>query len=181
MDKSRQTRVSKFLSLVLRHNPHKAGLVLDDAGWIPVDELLAGSARAGVTFTREELAIVVAENDKKRFAFSPDGARIRASQGHSIEVELEYEPLVPPEVLFHGTADRFLESIRQSGLLKQSRNHVHLSLDRDTAIKVGTRHGRPVVLTVAASKMHEAGHVFYLSANGVWLTEHVPPEFLGEV
>lgn len=180
MDKSRQTRVSKFLSLVLRHDPQKAGLILDEAGWIPVDELLAGCARAGVTFSREELQIVVTENDKKRFAFSPDGARIRASQGHSIEVELEYEPLVPPEVLFHGTADRFLASIRQSGLLKQSRNHVHLSLDRDTAVKVGTRHGRPVVLTVSAGKMHEAGHVFYRSANGVWLTEHVPTEFLGE-
>lgn len=178
MNKSRQTRISKFLSLVLRHQPEKIGLVLDEAGWAAVEDLLTNCGREGVAFTRDELETVVAENDKRRFEFSADGARIRASQGHSIAVDLEYEPLAPPEYLFHGAAEHSLESIKQSGLLKQARHHVHLSLDRDTAIKVGARHGRPVVLIVAAGKMHAAGLLFYCSTNGVWLTEHVPPEFL---
>jgi putative RNA 2'-phosphotransferase len=180
MDKPRQTRISKFLSLVLRHQPEKIGLGLDDAGWALVADLISGCRREGVSFTEGELKIVVQENDKKRFEFSTDGMKIRASQGHSIEVELEYEPLAPPETLYHGTADRFLASIRKSGLLKQSRHHVHLSADRDPAIKVGTRHGRPVVLLVAAGRMHAAGQAFFRSTNGVWLTEHVPPEFLSE-
>lgn len=176
--KSDHIRISKFLSLVLRHDPGKAGLTLDPAGWVDVEALLHGCAAAGVPITREVLNAVVAQNDKKRFAFSPDETRIRASQGHSVEVELDYAPAVPPEALFHGTADRFLASIKAQGLLKAQRHHVHLSAARATAVEVGRRHGRPVVLAVAAGAMHRAGHAFFLSANGVWLTDRVSPEFL---
>lgn len=172
------TRISKFLSLVLRHEPAKAGLTLDSAGWVSVDDLLRGCAAAGVACTREELEAVVAQNDKQRFAFSPDRRRIRASQGHSVKVDLDYTPTVPPEVLFHGTADRFAASIQTEGLVKGQRTHVHLSAQRDTAVEVGRRHGRPVVFQVAAGTMHRAGHLFFLSANGVWLAGHVPAEFL---
>ena len=171
-------RISKFLSLVLRHEPEKAGLTLDPNGWVGVDEMLAGAARAGVRISPEVLRTVVETNDKKRFAFSEDGLRIRASQGHSVEVDLDLAPVVPPEVLYHGTATRFLDSIRAQGLLRQERRHVHLSGDEATAVKVGSRHGKPVVLRVRAGAMHSDGHLFFLSANGVWLTETVPPAYL---
>ncbi len=171
-------RLSKFLSLVLRHEPQRAGLTLDAAGWVDVDALLSGCSAAGVTLTREELESIVAHSDKKRFAFSPDRKRIRASQGHSVEVDLAYQPAVPPTVLYHGTADRFIASIKAQGLIKGQRHHVHLSVLRNTAVEVGRRHGRPVVITIAAAAMHAAGHVFFLSANGVWLTEAVPAEYL---
>jgi putative RNA 2'-phosphotransferase len=174
------TRTSKFLSLVLRHEPAKAGLTLDSSGWVGVDELLAGCAAAGVAITRAELAKIVAQNDKQRFAFSDNGQRIRANQGHSVEIDLKLAPAVPPEHLFHGTADRFLAQIRRHGLSKQQRHHVHLSATRETAIEVGKRHGRPVVLRVAAGEMARQGHPFYCSANGVWLTDSVPPQFLDE-
>ncbi len=172
------TRISKFLSLVLRHEPAKAGLTLDTAGWVEVDALLRGCAEAGRPFSRQDLERVVAENDKKRFAFSEDGRRIRANQGHSVEVELAYTATPPPELLYHGTADRFIDSIQREGLRKAQRHHVHLSADRRVAIEVGRRHGRPVVLVVAAGAMHRTGHTFFISANGVWLTDHVPPAFL---
>jgi putative RNA 2'-phosphotransferase len=175
---SHHTRISKFLSLVLRHEPAKAGLVLDSAGWVEVDALLRGSAGAGVPITRAELEQIVAESDKQRFAFSPDRLRIRASQGHSVEIDLEYAPAVPPEVLYHGTADRFLDSIQAQGLVRGRRHHVHLSRERATALQVGQRHGRPLVLTVAADEMHRAGLEFFVSANGVWLTAHVPSRYL---
>ena len=165
---------SKFLSLVLRHDPARIGVELDSAGWVEVDVLLAAAQRAGVRIDRALLERVVAENDKRRFAFSPDGTRIRASQGHSVEVELGLEPIRPPDVLFHGTATRFLDSIRRQGLIAGSRTHVHLSADEATALNVGQRHGRPVVLVVDAAAMHAAGHAFYRSDNGVWLTGAVP-------
>ncbi len=171
-------RLSKFLSLVLRHEPQRAGLVLDEVGWVAVDELLAGCARAGVPVTREQLTDMVAESDKQRFAFSPDGGRIRANQGHSVEVKLDYAPQTPPELLFHGTATRFLDSIRDRGLVRGDRHHVHLSADLETARKVGQRHGQPIVLTVRAREMYRAGHVFLRSANGVWLAEAVPVDWL---
>lgn len=172
------TRISKFLSLVLRHEPARAGLTLDSAGWVEVDDLLQGCAKAGHSLTRDQLAAIVAQSDKQRFAFSEDGRRIRANQGHSVAIELEYKSVVPPDVLYHGTADRFLASIQTSGLRKAARHHVHLSSELKTAVEVGRRHGRPVVLAVAAGAMHRAGHAFYVSANGVWLTDSVPPEFL---
>jgi putative RNA 2'-phosphotransferase len=171
-------RLSKFLSLVLRHEPERIGISLDPQGWVAVDDLLAAAARAGKPISREQLDLVVATNDKKRFALSPDGSRIRASQGHSVEVDLALPPVVPPERLFHGTATRFLDAIRAEGLRSQSRQHVHLSPDEETAVKVGQRHGRPAILVVLAGAMHSAGHLFYRSDNGVWLTAAVPPEYL---
>lgn len=167
---------SKFLSKVLRHAPESVGLRLDDAGWVHVDELMAAARRAGVALDRPTLERVVAENDKKRFALSADGMRIRASQGHSVEVELGLDPVEPPEVLYHGTADRSLGSILREGLRPGRRTHVHLSADETTAVAVGRRHGRPVVLRVAAGRLHRAGHPFYRSDNGVWLTAAVPPD-----
>jgi putative RNA 2'-phosphotransferase len=171
-------RVSKFMSLVLRHDPAKVGLALDPAGWAEVDELLAGAARAGVPFDRETLERVVAENEKQRFAFDDDHTRIRASQGHSVRVDLGLEPRIPPDVLYHGTASRSIESIRKSGLHSAKRTHVHLSASEATARTVGQRHGRPVVLTIAAGRMHRDGHPFFRSDNGVWLTDAVPVEYI---
>jgi putative RNA 2'-phosphotransferase len=168
-------RISKFLSKVLRHAPESVGLRLDEAGWVDVDDLLAAAKGAAVALDRPTLERVVADNDKQRFALSPDGLRIRASQGHSVTVELGLAPVKPPEVLFHGTADRNLDSIRAQGLVPGRRTHVHLSADEATAISVGRRHGRPVVLRVRAGEMHRSGHPFYRSDNGVWLTAAVPP------
>ncbi len=170
--------ISKFLSLVLRHQPEVAGVTLDGAVWVDVDLLLDGCHRAGRAITPEQLREVVQTNDKKRFEFSPDGRRIRASQGHSVEVELGYEPAVPPDTLYHGTAVRNLESIRRQGLLKGQRHHVHLSADPDTAAKVGQRHGKPLVLKIDARRMCADGRAFFISTTGVWLTEHVPPAYI---
>jgi len=178
MTPNRRTQVSKFLSLVLRHKPDTIGITLDDAGWIDVRTLLLALDRHGKPLSREDLEEVIATNDKKRFAFSDDGTRIRASQGHSIEIDLQLDLIVPPDLLYHGTADRFLETIRTEGLRKMSRQHVHLSPDTTTASKVGVRHGRLVLLIVRAAAMHAAGHAFFRSANGVWLTDRVPPAFI---
>lgn len=169
---------SKFLSLVLRHDPGHIGIVLDVQGWVAVDTLLAAAQQHGVPLDRATLDRVIAENDKRRFALSDDGQCIRASQGHSITVDLELVPVAPPPLLYHGTATRFLAAIGREGLLKGSRQHVHLSPDAATATAVGARHGTPVVLTVRAGALAANGHRFYRSANGVWLTDHVPPTFL---
>src|SRR5438045_588771 len=171
MNAEQTKRLSKFLSLVLRHQPDEIGIALDPAGWTPVEELLAALSRHGKNVTRADLEFMVEHNDKKRFAFSEDGLSIRASQGHSVEVELGYVPADPPEGLFHGTVEKFLESIRRLGLVKGNRHHVHLSATTETAVAVGGRRGKPVVLTVRAAAMQTAGHPFFLSANGVWLTE----------
>lgn len=178
MNPKETIRTSKFLSLILRHEPERIGLKLDSAGWVNVDELLAAVNGHGVSLTLEELKHVVATNDKKRFALSEAGSRIRASQGHSVEVDLRYEPEAPPEFLYHGTPERFVESIRTKGLNKGQRHDVHLSPDAATAIKVGQRRGKPVVLKIRAREMHRAGHVFRRSANNVWLVEFVPTEFI---
>lgn len=169
---------SKTLSYLLRHNPAKFGLTLDAQGWCGVDELLVAFARRNIEFTREMLEHLVENNDKKRFAFNEDGTKIRASQGHSIEVELNYQTARPPVLLYHGTSERFLASILGQGLQKRRRHHVHLSADAETALKVGQRHGKAVVLTIQAGKMFSDGHIFYCSANGVWLTDEVPPAYL---
>jgi putative RNA 2'-phosphotransferase len=172
-------KTSRFLSLVLRHEPERIGLVLDSNGWANVDQLLHRLEAHGHAITLDQLREVVDTSDKKRFALSGDERRIRANQGHSIrEVDLKLQPQVPPVRLFHGTADRFLESIRMSGLKPLSRNHVHLSADVDVAVNVGRRHGKPLVLMVSAAAMAAQGHLFYLSDNGVWLTEFVGPEFI---
>jgi len=171
-------KISKFLSLVLRHESERIGIALDPAGWVSVDDLLAACRAHGNAISLEQLQEVVADNDKKRFSFSEDGGLIRANQGHSVEVELGYQPATPPETLFHGTAERFLASIKEQGLLKGQRHHVHLSADIETATKVGQRHGKPIVLHVDSGKMQQDGFIFYLSTNGVWLTEHVPVSYL---
>lgn len=166
--------VSKFLSLVLRHEPQAIGLTLDAQGWADLDELIRLANLRGKRLTRQGVETVVAQNDKRRFVLSDDRQRIRAQQGHSLPVDLAVEPTVPPNVLYHGTATRFLEAIREQGLLRGARHHVHLSADADTATAVGARHGRPVVLTIRAAELHALGQAFYRAGNGVWLTEHVP-------
>jgi putative RNA 2'-phosphotransferase len=171
---------SKFLSYVLRHAPESIGLTLDENGWAAVDELLDKAGAAGKRLDHATLKEIVATNDKKRFTLSEDGNRIRAAQGHSVEVALGLEPVIPPETLYHGTATRFLDAIRAEGLKPGSRQQVHLSADEVTATAVGSRHGRPAVLRVAAGAMHMAGHAFFQADNGVWLTDHVPPQFLQE-
>lgn len=173
-------RTSKFLSLVLRHHPERIGLSLDPNGWVDIDELLEAARRAGARLDRELLERVVRENDKRRFTISDDGMRIRANQGHSVEVDLELQPVEPPELLYHGTVARFLTSIRSHGLRRGSRQHVHLSPDQRTATTVGRRRGEPIVLTVRAGEMHRMGMLFYRSANGVWLTDGVPARFIDE-
>jgi putative RNA 2'-phosphotransferase len=173
------TSTSKFLSLVLRHQPEVVGMQLDPEGWLLIDELIENANRSGTHLSLELLHEVVATSDKRRFALSEDGLRIRANQGHSVtDVELNLEPVVPPNVLYHGTVAAFLDSIREQGLLKRSRNHVHLSEDIETAKKVGARRGKPVILTIHSNAMHQSGLTFYQSANGVWLTDAVPVSFI---
>ncbi|HET9168913.1 MAG TPA: RNA 2'-phosphotransferase [Actinospica sp.] len=169
---------SKFLAGVLRHNPGKIGISLDEAGWVDVSVLLDALKRRGRRIDRARLDFVVEHNNKKRFEYDGSGTRIRASQGHSVPVELGYQPMVPPESLYHGTATRSLDSIFAEGLVPGSRHHVHLSIDVETATKVGSRHGKPAVLIVAAARMHADGGEFFRSTNGVWLTGHVAPEYL---
>lgn len=171
-------RISKFLSLVLRHQPEAIGLSLDAAGWVGVDELLRAAELHQRLITREQLDHVVATNDKRRFAFSDDGRRIRAQQGHSVNVTYDYAPTAPPDTLYHGTATRVLEIILAEGLRPMNRTHVHLSGDFNTAVKVGQRHGQPVVLSVDAAAMHAAGIVFFKTPNDVWLVDRVDPAFL---
>lgn len=172
------TGLSKFLSLVLRHQPETIGIVLDEQGWVAVEELLQKLKAKGVQLDRNGLQQIVDTNNKKRFAFNEDGTKIRASQGHSLPVNLGYSETAPPAILYHGTAEKNLEAIRKEGLQKQKRHHVHLSGDPETAKTVGGRHGKPVVFEVAAGKMHEDGYRFFFSANGVWLTSGVPPQYL---
>jgi putative RNA 2'-phosphotransferase len=176
MTPDQEKRVSKFLSLVLRHEPELIGIALGPGGWVPIDALLAGALKAGVSISPDDLDHIVAHNDKQRF--SMEGGMIRANQGHSVEVDLQLEPTRPPEVLYHGTVGKNLDSIRKNGLERRQRQHVHLSPDVATATKVGARRGKPVVLTIASGKMHEDGHVFFLSTNSMWLTEHVPPQYV---
>ena len=169
---------SKFFSLILRHQPETIGISLDENGWVDVDELLSKAAQHGKSISRSLLERVVRENDKQRFALSEDGLRIRANQGHSVQVDLELKPQTPPAELFHGTVPRFLDSIREQGLVAGARQHVHLSVDRETATKVGTRRGKPVILVIDAQQMHEDGHKFYLSENKVWLADEVPANYI---
>ncbi len=175
-DERRTVKVSKYLSKHLRHQPERIGLTLDDGGWVEIDTLMAAAAAHGFPFTRGELDHVVAHNDKRRFAI--EGTRIRASQGHSVEVDLGLPSATPPAYLYHGTVARSLDAIRAEGLRPMNRHDVHLSADRETATRVGARRGRPVVLSVDAGAMSRDGHVFTVSANGVWLTAAVPPRYL---
>lgn len=179
MDERALVRRSKLLSKTLRHQPSLAGLTLGDGGWVAVDDLLRGlRERAGVTLSRTELDEIVANNNKRRFAYDETGTRIRASQGHSVEVDLELTETAPPETLYHGTGARAVAAIQREGLRKMRRHHVHLSADIPTALKVGARHGAPVVFAVASGAMARDGAPFYRSDNGVWLVEAVAPRYL---
>jgi putative RNA 2'-phosphotransferase len=171
-------RISKTLAYWLRHKPDAGGLALDGSGWAQVEDVFAALARAGVTDRIEELRRTVDENDKNRFELSDDGRSIRARQGHSLAVDLDWPPADPPEFLFHGTVERFLEPIFAEGLRPMARHHVHLSPDVATASAVGARRGEAVILRVAAGRMAADGHVFRLSGNQVWLTDRVPPDYL---
>jgi putative RNA 2'-phosphotransferase len=172
------THISKFLSLVLRHQPETIGIKLDQNGWTDVDTLLKKSNSYGIKIDNETLRHIVETNSKKRFAFNDTRDKIRASQGHSVEIELGYRNQKPPEILFHGTGEKFVPSIIETGLDKRSRQHVHLSSDLDTAIKVGRRHGKPFVFKVLAEEMYYDNFQFFISNNGVWLTDNVPTKYL---
>lgn len=173
--------ISKFLSKHLRHAPEALGLTLQPGGWVAVDDLLAASQHHGFAISYDELIACVETNDKKRYSFDDTGDRIRANQGHSVAVDLQLEARQPPDILFHGTVERFMPSILTEGLKKGKRHHVHLSRDVETARKVGARRGKPIVLQVDAGAMHAQGLVFFLSANGVWLTDTVPVEHLARI
>jgi len=178
MDDKHKNTISKFLSLVLRHKPETIGLHLDINGWADIEELISKSALHRQVFSKEELREMVLTNDKQRFGFNEDATMIRANQGHSISIELNLETKIPPEVLYHGTVAKFLDSIKAGGLKKMQRQHVHLSKDRETAVKVGNRRGDAIVLSVNIGQMHRDGLSFFLSENGVWLTDNVPAEYI---
>ena len=177
---NKDVKISKFLSFVLRHQPQAIGINLDENGWVDVVELIEKTNRSNndIRLTEAVLEEVVRTNSKKRFAFSDDGTQIRASQGHSVKIDLDLKPVEPPEKLFHGTATRFVDSILKDGLIPKQRHHVHLSKDLATASQVGKRHGKLAILEVDTKKMYESGYKFYVSDNGVWLTDSVPVEFI---
>ena len=178
MNEQHKKKTSKFLSYVLRHHPEIIGLHLDENGWADVDELITKSTNDSRGFTFEELDEIVQTNDKKRFIFNEDKTRIRANQGHSIDINLALIPQQPPEFLYHGTAQSNIESILEKGIEKRSRQHVHLSQDKETATKVGMRHGKSIILTINTQKMFEDGLKFYLSENNVWLTDFVDATYI---
>jgi len=175
MKKENIEKISKFLSFILRHNPQSIGLKVDVNGWANIDEIIEKSKK--IKLTREVIDKVVAQNDKQRFIIKSN--KIRASQGHSIEVDLEFKAVTPPDILYHGTATHFLESIMKTGLSKQKRQHVHLSKNIEIASSVGERHGKVVILKIDSKRMFDEGYEFYLSENRVWLTDAVPVQYLG--
>lgn len=169
--------LSKFISLILRHKPEVIGITLDEHGWADVSELIAGIQKEH-SFDRDMLEEIVRTDEKQRYSFSEDGSLIRANQGHSIPVDVELKRAAPPKILWHGTGEKYVASILEQGLLPKSRLYVHLSKDTETARKVGSRHGRPVLFQVDCSKMEKEGYEFFVSANGVWLTKEVPVKYL---
>ena len=172
--------ISKYLSLILRHKPEVIGISLDEHGWANVEELIAGIAK-NHDFNMDLLEEIVRSDEKQRYSFNEDKTLIRANQGHSIPVDVELEEWVPPEILWHGTGEKYVSAIDTEGLIPKSRLYVHLSKDEDTATKVGTRHGKPVVYHVLAKKMYDDGYKFFISVNGVWLTKTVPVKYLRKV
>ncbi|NJK78982.1 MAG: RNA 2'-phosphotransferase [Chloroflexaceae bacterium] len=169
---------SRYLSKHLRHTPERIGLTLAPGGWVDINVLLAACARHNMPISRAELDELVQRNSKQRFAFDATGQRIRANQGHTVAVDLQLEPATPPPILYHGTGAGAVPAILETGLHRMQRHHVHLSPDIETARRVGARHGKPVVLQIDTAAMQQAGHLFYRAENGVWLTDHVPPEYL---
>ena len=178
INEKQNIKISKFLSLVLRHKPETIQIQLDDNGWVSVSELIEKMNNNGNEIDLEVLKYVVKTNSKKRFAFNDDKTKIRASQGHSLQIDLKYKSINPPDKLYHGTSERFLDSILKNGIEKRNRQHVHLSSDFETALKVGQRHGKPVILEIQTEMMKKDGHKFYLSENKVWLTDYVPNEYI---
>lgn len=178
MTEKEEKTISKFLSLVLRHQPEMIQLELSQTGWADVDELIEKCAVKNIRFTKNELKQVVQNNNKQRFAYDEENNLIRANQGHSIQIDADLKTAIPPVVLYHGTAEKNVPAIREQGITKQNRLHVHLSADQETANKIGMRHGKPFIFTVEAKQMHDEGNLFYLSENGVWLTELVLPNYL---
>lgn len=170
--------ISKFLSLVLRHKPEEIGISMDSEGWVDVDELIEKCNLKKQSLDFEILEEVVITNDKQRFSFNDDYTRIRANQGHTIAVDLQFEPVKPLDVLYHGTVAKFIDDIKINGLKKMQRLHVHLSKDLETANRVGSRRGKAIILKVRASEMYQDGYPFYLSANGVWLCDAVPAKYI---
>ncbi len=171
-------RISKLMSLILRHQPEVIGVELDSQGWLAVDRLITGINHKGFRVNKDDLNEIVVSNDKQRFIFNDDQTMIRANQGHSVNIDLELKPVQPPEWLYHGTVARFLDAIKADGLKKMSRNHVHLSHERETAVNVGGRRGKPVVLSIRSGEMNRDGILFFRSENGVWLTDHVEPKYI---
>lgn len=181
MDSKQEEKMSKLLSYILRHKPEEYDLTLDKQGWVNIHDLLENLVKHQQPITRQQLDYVVENNDKKRFTISDDGLKIRAAQGHSTKkITVEYTPQQPPSILFHGTATRFLDTIKQQGLMAGSRQYVHLSTDTETAHSVAIRHGQPVILKINSAEMYQQGYHFYLADNGVWLTEHVPITYINE-
>lgn len=173
---------SKFISLILRHHPETVGLTLDEHGWADVQDLIAGINKNGRhALTMEKLEEIVRTDEKQRYSFNEDHTKIRANQGHSIPVDVEPEQKIPPEILYHGTGEKYVSSIDREGLVSKSRLYVHLSKDIPTAVKVGSRHGKPVVYQVSAGQMARDGIPFFLSANGIWLVKAVPPQYLAKI
>ncbi|WP_055667921.1 RNA 2'-phosphotransferase [Desnuesiella massiliensis] len=170
-------RISKFMSLVLRHKPEEIGLKFDKYGYICTSDLINGMNEKGYKVTIADIQRIVIEDDKQRYSFNTDETKIKANQGHSVEVNLKLEAVKPPNELYHGTSTRFSDSIYKHGIIKQSRQYVHLSADIDTALKVGKRHGEPVIFVIDSQQMHKDGYKFYLSENKVWLIDYVPTKY----
>ena len=171
-------KLSKFISLILRHKPEEVGITLDDFGWAKVEDLINGINNSGRKIDIEILEEIVRTDNKQRYSFNEDKTKIRANQGHSIPVNIEFKELEPPNTLYHGTATKSLEGIKSQGIKSMSRLYVHLSKDYETAVNVGSRHGKCVVLVINAKRMYEDGIKFYLSENGVWLTEYIDPKYI---
>ena len=178
MNEKDKKEISKFMSYVLRHRPDSVGIQLTEDGWVSTDELINKTSQYHLPINREILEEIVATNDKKRFAFNEDKTQIRANQGHSVEVALGLAPSCPPEFLYHGTIEKFIDAIKKEGLQKMSRHHVHLSKDIETATAVGSRRGKPVILTIRSGEMQKDGYTFFLSENGVWLTDSVDANYI---
>ncbi len=176
-----KTNLSRFIALILRHKPEAVGITLDEHGWASVSELLSGINACGNEIDMQTLEEIVVEDEKQRYSFNDDKTKIRANQGHSVNVDVELKKAEPPEILYHGTGEKYVASIKSEGLKPKSRLYVHLSNDRETAVKVGSRHGKPVVFQVNSGEMSRNGYEFFLSENGVWLTKIVPAEYLRDL
>lgn len=178
MNNNRETKISKYISYLLRHHPEEGNITLDEEGYADTSALIAAVRKEFDEFDMPYLEKIVAEDEKTRYSFTDDKSKIRANHGHSVKgISPGLKEVAPPDVMYHGTAERFMDSIREQGILKMSRLYVHLSADEETAEEVGRRHGKPVIISIDTKKMHEDGLKFYNSANGLWLTDTVPVKY----